>query len=260
MLGSLFNADTPIDAYLLVYDITSRTSLETLAIFDELIEKNLESGAGPKGGTLAVKVVAGNKSDLSESRAVSSSEGLAWAKAHGCGFMETSAKVMVNIEETFEIIVRQVVRNRFEAANGGGSGKKGGTSSGITAGSTGVTGGVATTNTGATGVTGVAGTKPGDKTGTGFAPMLGSRASGAGSSKRGLGNSNSISDGNSNNMNNNVNNNNGNGGQNYIAANNNFQQGSNTKRANEKGSQLGGPAQRHGRSSEEKKRGCCVIG
>lgn len=118
MLGSLFSADSPIDAYLLVYDITSRTSLETLEIFDELIQKNVESGLRPSGAPAPVKVVAGNKSDLSESRAVSSSEGYAWAKAHGCGFMETSAKVIVNIEETFEIIVRQVVRNRIEAAGG----------------------------------------------------------------------------------------------------------------------------------------------
>lgn len=119
MLGSLFSADSPIDAYLLVYDITSRTSLETLEIFDELIQKNVESGLRPANSPAPVKVVAGNKSDLSEARTVPSAEGYAWAKAHGCGFMETSAKVMVNIEETFEIIIRQVVRNREEAANGG---------------------------------------------------------------------------------------------------------------------------------------------
>lgn len=118
MLGSLFSADSSIDAYLLVYDITSRTSLENLEIFDELIEKNLESGLRPHGSPMPVKIVAGNKSDLSESRVISSSEGLAWAKAHGCGFMETSAKVMVNIEETFEIIIRQVNRNRIEATGG----------------------------------------------------------------------------------------------------------------------------------------------
>lgn len=117
MLGSLFSGDSNIDGYLLVYDITSRTSLENLEYFDELIEKNMESGLRPQNAPMPVKIVAGNKCDLSESRSVSSAEGLAWAKAHGCGFMETSAKVMVNIEETFETLIRQVARNRAEAQN-----------------------------------------------------------------------------------------------------------------------------------------------
>ncbi|CAN6674472.1 ras-like protein 2 [Trichomonascus vanleenenianus] len=110
MLGSLFGADMSIDAYLLVYDITSRTSLENLEHFDELITKNLD--IRPPGVPAPVKVVAGNKCDLSEHREISSQEGLAWAKAHGCGFMETSAKAMVNIEETFQIVIRQVETNR----------------------------------------------------------------------------------------------------------------------------------------------------
>lgn len=121
MLGSLFSGDSTIDGYLLVYDITSRTSLENLEYFEELIEKNLESGLRPANSPLPVKIVAGNKCDLSENRVVLSTEGLAWAKAHGCGFMETSAKVMVNIEETFETMIRQVGQQRqiaIDAASG----------------------------------------------------------------------------------------------------------------------------------------------
>lgn len=116
MLGSLFSGDSNIDGYLLVYDITSRTSLETLEYFDELIEKNLESGLMAPGTPQPVKIVAGNKCDLSEARCISSAEGLAWAKQHGCGFMETSAKVMVNVEETFEQLIRQVTKNRIAAS------------------------------------------------------------------------------------------------------------------------------------------------
>lgn len=48
-----------------------------------------------------VKIVAGNKCDLKDSRTISSREGLAYARRNGCGFMETSAREMVNIEETF---------------------------------------------------------------------------------------------------------------------------------------------------------------
>lgn len=48
-----------------------------------------------------VKIVAGNKCDLKEQRVITSRQGLEWARARNCGFMETSAREMVNIEETF---------------------------------------------------------------------------------------------------------------------------------------------------------------
>lgn len=113
MLGSLFSADLNIEAYVLVYDITSEISLENLEHFDEMIEKSMD--IRPPGSPAPVKLVAGNKCDLSEHRVISSAEGLQWAKSHGCKFMETSAKAMVNIEETFEIIIRQVAANRRQA-------------------------------------------------------------------------------------------------------------------------------------------------
>lgn len=54
-----------------------------------------------EGGAPPVKIVAGNKCDLKEGRVVSSRQGLEWARKRGCGFMETSAREMVNVEETF---------------------------------------------------------------------------------------------------------------------------------------------------------------
>ncbi len=54
-----------------------------------------------EGGVPPVKIVAGNKCDLKEARVVSSRQGLEWARSRGCGFMETSAREMVNVEETF---------------------------------------------------------------------------------------------------------------------------------------------------------------
>jgi GTPase KRas protein len=53
------------------------------------------------GGVPPVKILAGNKCDLKEERKVSAREGLEWARARGCGFMETSARECVNVEETF---------------------------------------------------------------------------------------------------------------------------------------------------------------
>lgn len=53
------------------------------------------------GALLPVKIVAGNKCDLKELREVPARKGLEWARGRGAGFMETSARECVNIEETF---------------------------------------------------------------------------------------------------------------------------------------------------------------
>lgn len=58
--------------------------------------RNLQVGMPPP-----IKIVAGNKCDLKEARAISARDGLDYARKHGCGFMETSAREIVNIEETF---------------------------------------------------------------------------------------------------------------------------------------------------------------
>ncbi|KAJ6115098.1 ras small monomeric GTPase [Penicillium sp. IBT 16267x] len=115
------------DAFLLVYDITNPSSLETLDHFIEMINmeakqrvednqrlrKELGPTAGPGVGTPPpVKIVAGNKCDLKDGRAVTAREGLEYARRRGCGFMETSAREMVNIEETFAHLVRRVIEAR----------------------------------------------------------------------------------------------------------------------------------------------------
>jgi GTPase KRas protein len=88
------------DAFLLVYDITSANSLDALDYFMEMIAMETESRID-NGKTPPVKIVAGNKCDLQGQRVISSKTGLEWARGRGCGFMETSAREMVNIEETF---------------------------------------------------------------------------------------------------------------------------------------------------------------
>jgi hypothetical protein len=110
-----------------VYDITNQPSLEALDYFMDMIDieteqrfedtqrlleesrddnrynyNNNNNGQGLQVGMPPpVKIVAGNKCDLKESRVVSARDGLEYARKHGCGFMETSAREMVNIEETF---------------------------------------------------------------------------------------------------------------------------------------------------------------
>ncbi|KIW10895.1 hypothetical protein PV08_10194 [Exophiala spinifera] len=124
------------DAFLLVYDITNAASLEGLSWFLDMIdieaENRLEENSrllrekGPKvrgrredGWKFPpIKIMAGNKCDLKDARVVSSKVGWEYAKSKGCGFMETSAREMVNIEETFALIVRRVVEARRQDGAG----------------------------------------------------------------------------------------------------------------------------------------------
>ncbi|EGC42870.1 GTPase Ras2p [Histoplasma capsulatum var. duboisii H88] len=120
------------DAFLLVYDITNASTLEALDYFVDMIdieaEQRLETNArlikelGPLrhpgeqvavGMAPPVRIVAGNKCDLKDARVVSARQGLEYARRKGCGFMETSAREMVNIEETFALIIRRVVEARY---------------------------------------------------------------------------------------------------------------------------------------------------
>lgn len=148
--GMWASSNLGADAFLMVYDLTSLDSLEALGYFNDLIDMEAETrldnaaraaraGVSPSmaydnmsipsspGGMGAmyggrtvppVKIVAGNKCDLQESRQVSAAQGLEWARRRGCGFMETSARIEVNIEETFALIVRRVVENRRLAEMG----------------------------------------------------------------------------------------------------------------------------------------------
>ncbi|KAE8371513.1 P-loop containing nucleoside triphosphate hydrolase protein [Aspergillus bertholletiae] len=116
------------DAFLLVYDITNASSLSALDYFMEMIDIEAEQrvednqrllkelGSSAQGLEVGmpppVKIIAGNKCDLKETRVVAAKEGLEYARKHGCGFMETSAREMVNIEETFALLVRRVVEAR----------------------------------------------------------------------------------------------------------------------------------------------------
>ncbi|KAH6623519.1 hypothetical protein F5144DRAFT_518670 [Chaetomium tenue] len=151
--GMWASSNLGADAFLLVYDITAPHSLDALDYFNELIDMEAETrldnaerarraglspttnlttnlpngGAGSGGKTVPpIKMVAGNKCDLAEARRVPAAAGLEWARARGCGFMETSARLEVNVEETFALIVRRVEEARRGAERGGGGGGGGG--------------------------------------------------------------------------------------------------------------------------------------
>jgi GTPase SAR1 family protein len=71
-------------------------------------KKKTGVGVGQLGLPPPVKIVAGNKCDLKDDRVVTSRDGLEYARKHGCGFMETSARQTVNIEETFARMILSV--------------------------------------------------------------------------------------------------------------------------------------------------------
>ncbi|NWR57297.1 GTP-binding protein Di-Ras2 [Lathamus discolor] len=83
-------------AFILVYSITSRQSLEELKpIYEQIcqIKGDIEN--------IPIMLV-GNKNDENQNREVDSSEGEAMAKKWKCAFMETSAKLNHNVKELFQ--------------------------------------------------------------------------------------------------------------------------------------------------------------
>ncbi len=57
----------------------------------------------------AIKMVVGNKVDKERDRQVTTEEGKAFARQHGCLFIETSAKNNVKVAQAFEELVRKIL-------------------------------------------------------------------------------------------------------------------------------------------------------
>ena len=55
-----------------------------------------------------VKLVVANKLDAESERQVTRAEGVAFARAHGCLFMEVSAKSRLGVQEAFAELVQRV--------------------------------------------------------------------------------------------------------------------------------------------------------
>jgi GTPase KRas protein len=87
--------------FVVVYDITSRSSFEEVQIFKEQIHRVKDKDRVPI-------VLVGNKADLEELRQVTTLEGRDLAKSFGCPFFETSAKRRVNVDECFFALVREI--------------------------------------------------------------------------------------------------------------------------------------------------------
>jgi len=87
--------------FLLVYSIANRETFEAMSDFRDQILRVKDSDSYPM-------VLIGNKCDLEDQRKVATNEGAELAKKFGCRFFEASAKTRVNIEESFEALVRDI--------------------------------------------------------------------------------------------------------------------------------------------------------
>lgn len=83
-------------AFILVYSVTSRQSLEELKpIYEQICQI--------KGDIDSIPIMlVGNKNDEEHNREVQTSAGEAMAKKWKCAFMETSAKMNYNVKELFQ--------------------------------------------------------------------------------------------------------------------------------------------------------------
>ncbi|ETE63931.1 GTP-binding protein Di-Ras2, partial [Ophiophagus hannah] len=83
-------------AFILVYSVTSRQSLEELKpIYEQICQI--------KGDTESIPIMlVGNKNDEDHNREIQTADGEAMAKKWKCAFMETSAKMNHNVKELFQ--------------------------------------------------------------------------------------------------------------------------------------------------------------
>jgi len=102
-LGRIYKG---VHAIIAVYDITDPQSFLDLDRWFHLVEEH-----APKS---VVCILAGNKSDLENRRAITYQEGKAYAEKRGMLFLETSAKAGLNVQELFQAIVEQTVIKTME--------------------------------------------------------------------------------------------------------------------------------------------------
>ena len=91
---------------LIVYDVTNKESFENIPKWIKEINTHAE-------GVIAILMI-GNKSDKTD-RVVPSELANEYATKHKCGLIETSAMNDVNVEQAFEVILRNIVQTVIKA-------------------------------------------------------------------------------------------------------------------------------------------------
>jgi GTPase SAR1 family protein len=105
------------EGFILVYDITSRSSVEDLNdLYSQILRNKSISPTSPDSKEPAFPLVlVGNKLDLAMERKVSHQRGKALSQKWGCPHYETSARTRTNVDEIFYDLARQIMNKQENA-------------------------------------------------------------------------------------------------------------------------------------------------
>ncbi|TPX76008.1 hypothetical protein CcCBS67573_g02739 [Chytriomyces confervae] len=99
------------EVFLIIYDTTNRTSFEEAsALYGQINRIKQTRPSDGYLGSVPIVLIA-NKCDASDS-AVTSDEGLGLAREFQCPFVEASARLDVNVQDAFTLLVREAKRYR----------------------------------------------------------------------------------------------------------------------------------------------------
>jgi len=102
--------------FILVYSVASKTSFQTVSELRKQILMIKERPDYPI-------ILLGNKADLEEQdRRVTYQQGQELASSWECGYFETSAKTRLNVEESFDWLVRAMVKHAHKIKSGDSGG------------------------------------------------------------------------------------------------------------------------------------------
>jgi small GTP-binding protein len=87
---------------MLLYDITAAPTFASLSRWLKELRENVNPDI--------LVILVGNKSDLSDKRAVSTDEGIGFSKSQSLLFIETSARDATNVQEAFTSLITEVVK------------------------------------------------------------------------------------------------------------------------------------------------------
>ena len=91
------------EGFICVYSVTSRSSFEEISSFYQQILRVKDKDHYPI-------ILVANKCDLMHERIVSRQEGLDLAHRFNCRLLETSAKMRINVDESFYGLVQEIRR------------------------------------------------------------------------------------------------------------------------------------------------------
>jgi small GTP-binding protein len=106
------------DAFILVYDITTKNSFTNLSNYYKFSINDIEEKLNKK-----IIYLVGNKYDLKINRVVSEIQGQETANKYDAKFMEVSAKKSSTIKKLFDCIIQDIIKRDESSSSGDSNGK-----------------------------------------------------------------------------------------------------------------------------------------